>query len=288
MRTAEFLPQLISTCREAIDGLIRDFETEPTRSGFSEIGSVAEVAILGEAIPESATLVQLFSDTAARWLRSGVVEEFCVARADLSCQAALLAYMAQRGATFQTADMLLLKRLCDGRMIGRSEIPALNQRLLTAYFNRCGIDTDFGDAAGRDLSVIVDKRVLRPRSDEYDISASLICAQLLYLDPNSIAKRPWLYPQVLLAQAVRSLNLNWTPVLAFLCGRWFSLDDRLRAAAVDTMMRNLPAKGTLLPAPKGTGIDDEYILRACRGLRIRSTIALAYSLSTLGDSYATN
>lgn len=288
MRCVEFLPDLIFTSCEAIRRLIEDFEAEPTRSGFAELGSVADVAILGENIPEAAILGQLLSDVAARWLRSGLLEEFAFARADLACHAALLAYMAQRGAGFRNAHMMVLKRLGEGRMIGRSEIPVLTQILLAAYLNRCGIDSGFGDAGRRDLSMLLDKRVLRARSDEYDITVSLRCAQLLHLDPSSIARRPWLYPQVLLTQAMRSSNLNWTPVLAFLCGRWFSLDDLLRAAAVDALIRNLPAKGTLLPAPEAAGADNKYVLGASRGLRIRSTIALAYSFHTLGDFYVRN
>jgi hypothetical protein len=90
----------------------------------------------------------------------------------------------------------------------------------------------------------------------------------------------------LLVDAIRSANVNWLPVLTFLGTRSFAVDDRLQRAAFQSILQALPAPGELLPAPPGAGIDSEYIGRAGRGLRIRSTIALAYSLCALGDSHA--
>jgi hypothetical protein len=178
-----------------------------------------------------------------------------------------------------------LKRLCEGRLIGRGEMPVLTQKLTATYLTNCGIDADFGDLGKRDLARMVDKRVLRPRSDEYDLLVVLMCAQLFRLDPETNYSRPSLYPRALLVQAVRSGNTNWLAVLSFLCEQWFSLDTLLRDAAYQRMRATVPSRGELVPAPPGAGIDSEYIGRAGRGLRIRSTIALAYTLSTLGDSY---
>jgi hypothetical protein len=82
----------------------------------------------------------------------------------------------------------------------------------------------------------------------------------------------------LLVQAIRSGNVNWLPVLSFVCAHWFALDNRLRSVAFQNMLQTVPPRGELLPAPRFAGVDREYIGHAGQGLRIRSTIALAYCL----------
>jgi len=265
--------------------LLDAFETAPSRSGLFDVGAVAEMVALGDVVPGIDRVRKPVCNAAARWLRCGILEEFCFSRVELSYYTALLAWLAQSGDGYSAADMSVVKRLCEGRLVGRSEMPVLTQRLTAAYLTRCGIDADFGDLGERDLARMIDKRVLRGRSDEYDILVVIMCAQLLHLEPNLSRSRPSLFPQALLVQAVRSGNSNWLPVLAFLCAHWFALEEGLRSAALAYMLQNLPARGELLPAPQGAAIDSEYIGRAGRGLRIRSTLALAYSLCTPGDCY---
>ena len=247
---------------------------------------IAEILALGDVVPGVECIRKPVCDAAARWLNQGILEDLCFWRVELSYYAALLAYLAQRGESYSPADMTVMKRLSEGRLIGRSEMPVLTQRLTAAYLSRCGSNADFGDLGQRDLARMIDKRVLRARTDEYDVLVVIMCAQLLNLEPDSFHTRPSLYPQAMLVQAIRSAHVNWVPVLAFLCAHWFSLEGGLRDAAAEFILGNLPARGELLPAPQGAVIDSEYIGRAVRGLRIRSTIALAFSLCTLGDSYA--
>lgn len=285
MSLTEFTAELLSTCQAELAHLLTAFENKPTSSGLSDAAAVAEVLVLGDDIPSAALLWQMLSDAAAGWLRLGLLEELCYSRVELIYPAVLLAYMARCGASF-SADMTVMKRLCEGRLIGRSEVPVLTQHLIAAYFTRCGVDADFGDLGRRDLVKMIDKRALRARSDEYDVLVVLMCAQLLQLEGGSALERPTLYPQLLLTQAIRLGNTNWVPVLAFLCGRSFSLDDRLRSAAFESMIEAPPARGELLPIPRAAAIDREYIGRAGRGLRIRSTVALMLSLLTLGETHA--
>ena len=266
--------------------LLDGFDAAPTCSGLAQVGAVAEMVVLGDTVPGSEALREAVCDSAASWLRRGILEEFCISRVELTYHAALLAFLAQRARAYCPGDMAGLKRLCEGRLIGRGEMPVLTQTLTAAYLTRCGIDADFGDLGRRDLARMIDKRVLRPRSDEYDVLAVILYTQLVHLDPQSVHGRPALYPQALLVDAIRSANVNWLPVLTFLGTRSFAVDDRLQRAAFQSILQSLPARGELLPAPPGAGIDSEYIGRAGRGLRIRSTIALAYSLCALGDSHA--
>jgi hypothetical protein len=288
MHATDLVSDLFATCEAEISRLLDGFEAAPTCTGLFDVGAVAEMVVLGYAVPGIEPLRNIVSGAAARWLRSGVLEDFCFSRVELSCYTAMLACLAQRSDTYSPGDMAVMKRLCEGRLIGRSEMPVLTQRLTAAYLTRCGIDADFGDLGRRDLAGMIDRRVLRARSDEYDLLNVIMCAQLLHLEPHAPHSRPSLFPHALLVQAIRSGNANWAPVLAYLCANWFSLKDGLRSASLRCLLENLPARGELLPAPRGAVIDSEYIGRAGRGLRIRSTLALAFSLCTPGDSYAEN
>jgi len=285
MQSTELISQLFSTCFAESLRLLEGFEAAPTSASLFDVGAVAEMVVLGEAIPGSELLQQAICDAAARWLRSGILEDLCMLRMEVLSHAALLAYLARRATDYSAADIAVIKRLCTGRLLGRSEMPVLTQQLTAAYFARCGIDSDFGDMGSRDLARIIDKRILRARSDEYDVMAVLLCAQLLQLEGHLICSRPTRYPRALLVQAIRTDNSNWVPVLAYACAHSFSLDEPLRGAALKYLLRNLPQPGELLPPPAGAGIDSEYIVQAGRGLRIRSTLALAFALCTLGDTY---
>ncbi len=286
MRSTELITRLLATCESELARLITGFEDAPTSSALSGAAAVAEILILGSDIQSADRLQNMLSDAATRWLRLGLLEELCYARVELVYPGVLLAYAARRSGTYRAADMQVIQRLCEGRLIARSEVPVLTQRLIAAYFTRCGVDAEFGDLGHRDLVKMVDKRALRARSDEYDMLVVLMCAQLLQLLGASVFDRPSLYPRLLLAQSVRSANENWLPVLVFLCNRWFPVEDGLRSAARDCIAQILPPPGELLPAPRASDFDQEYISRTGRGLRIRSTIALIFALCTPGESHA--
>src|SRR5690242_13657493 len=165
MRSTEIVSELLATCQMEFAKLLDAFESAPTRSGLFDIGAVAEVAVLGDGIPEAQGLRRMIADGAARCLRSGLLEELCFARVELTYHAALLAYLARTSASFTPTDLATMKRLCEGRLIGRSEMPVLSQHLVAAYLTRCGVEADFGDLGDRDLATMIDKRVLRGRSD---------------------------------------------------------------------------------------------------------------------------
>ena len=182
MNLTEYRSDLVVTCQAELGRLLSGFEAAPSSSGLFDIGAVAEIAVLGDGVPEIEPIRQILCDSAARWLRSGVLEDLCFPRVELTYTAALLAYLAQRSRGFSPGDMAVMKRLCEGGLIGRSEVPVLTQRLIAAYLTRCGIETDFGDLGRRDLMKMIDKRVLRVRSDEYDLLVVLMCAQLLRME----------------------------------------------------------------------------------------------------------
>jgi hypothetical protein len=280
---ANLFPDLTLTCLTHIESLLADFEEAPSRTGFFDIGAVAEILVLSDVIPEMKPLVQPVRDAAAGWLKSGLLEDVCFSRVEFVYHAALLTYLARHGKGFCAGDMAVMRRLCEGRLVGRSEMPILSQNLVAAYFSQCDIAADFGALGERNMAAMIDKRVLRARSDEYDILVLLMCAQLHHLGAGP--ETPALYPHVLLVQAIRSADPNRLAVLAFLCARWFGLPEYLQTA-VSAMVRENQTRTGLLPLPNGSGSDSDYIERTARGLRIRGTVALLSSLHALGDSHA--
>ena len=284
MRSTDIVAGLVSTCERELARLIEDID-RAAGSGLFAIGAVAEILVLADAFEAVEDLRRLVADASARWLRSGLLEECCMSRVEFLYHAALLCYLARFSRNYRATDSAVLNRLCAGRLVGRSESPVLTQRLIGAYFKRSGLRADFGEAGERDFARMIDKRVLRPRSDEYDLLVLLMFAQLVHLGECS-GPGPALCPQVLLIQSMRSQNLNWVPVLAFLSQKFFRADERLAGAAQQFLLSHLPRGGALLPAPAASGVDADFVSRGGAGIRIRSTAALICLLSTTGDIHA--
>jgi hypothetical protein len=272
-------------CRAELERLIREFDSNPSRSAFYDIGAVAEVLVLSVEIPAAESLLQLVRDASARWLKSGLFEDLLIARAEFAYHIALLCYLAQDARSWNPVDMEVIRDLYNGRMIARSEMPLLRQRLITAYLAQCGLRTCSGQTDTRDLARSIERRVLRARCDEFDLQVLLMCAQLHQLKSNDVGELPRTYPQVLLVQAMRSENRNWAPVLTLLCSRFFDAPQALLHTALQFMQDFLPSPGQLLPPPPIGHLDSEYISRTERGLRLRSTIALALTVDYLGEPY---
>lgn len=285
MFTETISTPILRLCQAEFQHLIEELETAPSRTAFFDVGAVAEVLVLTTGILEAEALTRVLRDAAAKWLKSGLLEDLLMARAEFAYHIALLSYLARSAASWSPSDMEVIGDLSKGRLIARNEIPVLRQHLITAYFSRCGLQADFGQLGRRNLAQLVDRRALRARSDEFDLLVLLMCAQLLQLEHNPEYQGPRTYPQVLLGQAMRAGNTNWLPVLTFLCGRFFGLPEPLRRAAFNILQESIPPEGQLLPAPPANQIDSEYIERTERGLRLRSTIALALSLASLGELY---
>jgi hypothetical protein len=279
------LGPMLRFCQTEVQRLIQELESAPSRTAFFDVGAVAEVLVLTTGMPEAEAMTGVLGDAAAKWLKSGLLEDLLMARVEFAYHIALLSYLAQGAESWNPSDIEVIRSLSNGRLIARNEVPALRQHLITAYFSRCGIHTDLGRIGRRSLAQIIDRRVLRARSDEFDLLGLLMCAQLLQLECNAGYKGPRTYPQVQLVQALRAGNRNWLPVLTFLSWRFFACPEELCRAAFKSMQEFIPAEGQLLPSPPANQIDSEYVERTDRGLRLRSTIALALSLALQGELY---
>jgi hypothetical protein len=275
---ADMQMHLLKLCERELEELLREFDVAPGRIVFSDLGAAAEMLILADGIDAAKPMLRRLGMACASWLQSGLFEDLLMGRAELAYHVALMTCLA-RTSDISTADVEGVCRLIEGRLVARNEMPMLRQQLIKAYFSACRIEADYGPSAQRDLARIMDRRVLRPRSDEQDLLSLIMCAQLLQVNQREYTAAPRTFPLVMLVQAIRAGNANWIPPLALLCKRFFGIPREL-AGAADRTMHTLAAECRgLLPCPSADVLDSDYVQRNERGLRLRSTIALALSLS---------
>lgn len=284
MTLTSYADQILATAQTELDRLLADFQSTPSCAGLFDIGGTAEILVLAQGLSTARILTSALANAASGWLRSGLLEDIFFARSGLGYHTALLCYVAWQGCGQQDRELRVVERMFNARLIGRNESAILTQQVIGTYLSLCGIDVDLNKLGKRDLVTMIDKRVLRTRSDEYDLLVLIMGAQLLRLKSSfCLQRKPKLFPHVLLAQAIRSCNLNWIPVLAFLCAIVYGLPTYLEVSATECLSTAVPLTAELLPPPKDIGYDSEYIQRATRGLRLRSTIALALYVDHLMD-----
>ncbi|MBO0724797.1 MAG: hypothetical protein J2P52_04275 [Blastocatellia bacterium] len=263
-----------------LQNVLDDFNAAPSRDYLFEAGAIAEIAILGRDLPSGRRLAAPIGKAAADWARRGLLEEVCFSETLMTYHASILLLLAGE------VDWSVLQRLSDAGMIGRSEWPVLTQLYISATFRKCGIVSAIPGSELADFTARIDKRCLRASSTEYDLALLLMVAQLAQLgetDGMSSAVpygKPRLMPQLLLTQALRWRNLNWLPVLVFLCRRFFSLSPAIEEAARRTLGEVAATPGSFDTHPDDLRRETEYFSRTARSLRIRSATAFAFYLDT--------
>jgi hypothetical protein len=267
---------VLSTCHAELARIIDEMETAPSRTAFFDLGAAAEIVVLAPANSEAEPLRQLLAEAGARWLHSGLLEELVVTRVEFAYHVALLSYLALDSHVSNPSDIETIRTLSHGRFIVRSEIPVMRQLLINAYLLRSGVPVDATSSYRTNLAKVIDKRVLRARPfDEFDLHTLVMCAQLVQLEAYGAQLMPRIQPLTMLIETVRERNRNWAPVLTFLCTQFFGLPEALRAGVVGALRELAPPEGELLPPPPTGQTDSEHVERSERGLRLRSTIALA-------------
>jgi hypothetical protein len=270
------MPVLLSTCRAELARIIAEMELAPSRTAFFDLGAAAEIVVLAPAGSDAEPLRRLLAEAGARWLRSGLLEELVVTRVEFAYHVALLSYLARTFAGVTYSELDTIRSLVEGRLIVRSEIPVMRQLLIDAYLSRSGVAVDMTASYRTNLAKVIDKRVLRGRPfDEFDLYTLVMCAQLVQVQSYAAQLLPRIHPLSMLIETVRDRNRNWAPVLAFLCTQFFGLPAMLRSGVAGALRELAPPEGELLPPPQTGVTDSQHVERSERGLRLRSTIALA-------------
>lgn len=256
-----------------VERLITEFDRSPRPKEFYDLGAIAEVLALCASLASAQPLRARVSVAALAWLRAGLFEDALFAKVEHLYHTTLLCYLASGVPAYRTADAAHAGQLLTSGLVGRSELPVLTMQIVATYVGACGIDFDLDALGSRDLRLVVDKRVLRARSDEYDILTLMMVAQLASLSDRFSHSLPQIFPQALLVQAIRSGHLNWIPILTLLCTTVYGIPPWLRRGATDAMRRSLEQATELLPAPEPGSWENDYVTRAEHGLRVRSSIA---------------
>ncbi|MFV2072660.1 MAG: hypothetical protein ACC742_08410 [Thermoanaerobaculales bacterium] len=260
-------------CAGETDRLIAAFECSPGQNGFFNLGAIAEVLALSVRMDATRALRDRVSLAALGWLRGGLLDDALFARVEFLYHVTLFCFLASKAGDFRPTDAAHTGRLLAGGMAGRSELPVLTMQVVATLMMACGIELDAEAFGRRDLRKVIDKRVLRARSDEFDILTLTMVGQLCSAAEQNRDRLPRLFPQALLVQAIRLGHVNWIAILALLCGTVFGMPGWLRYGAIGALGSHLEEANGLLPPPKQGFVENDHIKRVENGLRIRSSIA---------------
>lgn len=260
-----------SETEKLITQMISDWEALPTSETFFDIGTALEVVILDTENKAIAGLRELFASAALRWLRNGTIENAIFTSIENIYHCSLLCHLASLQPDFVPEDAKIISDLLNGGIVTRSELPVLTQYTVAYHFANIAAHQNIDALARRNISNMIDKRVLRARSDEYDVLVLIMLTQIRK-SINPLLGNLGLLNQVLLVQALRSEDLNRVAILLYLGCKMEILPESLKSSASAFLEQHNPSND-LHPLPTTGDIDHEYTSRASRGLRIRSTIA---------------
>lgn len=275
MNASRFSAEILSTAQCEFERLLADFDANPSRDAFWDIGAALEILALARDVPASRTMVRALTDAGRQWLRSGLLEDIFFSNSDVLYHGALLLYLLRQEDNTPSTEMSIIERMLAGRVIGQNEFPVLVQETIGTLLAECGFSVDPHNLGSRDTALLLDKRILRTRSDESDVVALIICGQLLQLSRSFQPTKPRFFPAVLAIQAMRSGDLNWIAVLAFLCVVVFQSQKFDMDTHIAMCMPEHVQLCDLVPPPKWADCKGMFIQRTARGFRLRSTIALA-------------
>ncbi len=237
--------------------------------------NVTAVVELMQTLPQHVGLRRLRGGVAAAalgWTRSGLLANLLVSRADYGYAVAMLLALASEAEGFECADVDELASLYAGRVIGFSELPILTLRAITFHLGTAGIAARRDDDPIINIRNLIDKRVLRTRTDEYDVISLMMAGQLLSTSGADKSSWPCIFPQMLLTKAIRERDINWIAILAVLAQQLYGAPEPLMRASVH-LLTGIAENEDLLPMPSNKLLYSEFFERSDVGLRLRSTLS---------------
>lgn len=270
--------QRLELCSTALQQLIAEFNQKPDGEGLNDIGAVAEILVLAIDNKTASGLIEQLGSAALLWLKSGLLEEIFYTHMDYGYHLSILCHLASRADGFANEDLTVIKTLIDNGMLLRGEVPVLTQYIITHHLVAAGITIDKPSFAQRDLSKMINKRVLRRRTDEHDVMVLTMIAQARKNHGKELAGDFTLFTRVLLSQAIRSMDHNRTALLLFIYPFLSPLPQWLKTSGINRLIQsNINCAN--FPSPINNQIDNDYVKRAKRGLRLRSLFCYTFVLS---------
>jgi len=268
------LARLDETVGAELDSALHRFSVDRTINSILDVGAVVEVLQSAPQLPSFARARAQVAAAAQQWLKSGLLPELMVMKGALSHPITLLVEIATEAPAYRSGDLDPLAAMVEGGLVGRGELPTLTLQLVSAAFSRLGITIPAVAGRAEDLRRIVDKRVLRSRSDEYDLATLMMAAQLFRAKSTPRDSMPKVFPRIMLVEALRCGHLNWIALLALLNGHVFPQAPRAMMLGARAQLEKAVKGGTdLLPMPNPDVLYSEFLERSDLGLRLRSTLA---------------
>jgi hypothetical protein len=261
--------QLLSLCSQRVEQTIEQIDAAPTTSSLLDIATVSELIV---TLPGSAVLRGVSSSlrsAALRWLRSGLIEDIMMTRAEHSYHMALLVRLASVHDDYKLSDVQHLSYLCAAGACLRGEMPSLTLRTAVSHLARSGVSTGLTVFFEPNEALAYDKRVLRPRNDEQDFRALFMILQLRQLGEVDESWIPRVMPQAMLYHVVQKRDFGALATLALLNKHALSVSPELLRFACMLLAKSIEELDDLLPITSGQ-VDTIY---APTGLRVRNSLA---------------
>ena len=252
---------------------IADMDAAPSVDALFDISAVAELLL---ALPEEPAFMsanELLGTASLRWLRAGMLEGILMSHSEHSYHVSLLMRLAMAVGGVRSSDRTWISNVVGQYGILKVELPTLMLRAADLHFSHAlGVAAS---ALTRHVHnrISIDKRVLRCRTDEQDVSALCVVAQLFSADDIGQQELPGIMPHVMLLHSIRTCNLNWIAILALLKARIFCAPSPLLLHARTAIHAGMRLSQAILPQSSSEEAHNEYTIRARQGLRIRSSLA---------------
>lgn len=261
--------QLLSLCKMKIEQAIRQIDTVPTPRAVIDIANICELFVTVPHNKFLKTVSMALCEASLRWLRSGLLDEIIMTRAEHTYHIALLVRLASAHEDYQNSDVEQLSYLCSAGACLRSEMPFLTLRTSVAQLKKSGVSSGLQLFFDPYESVAYDKRVLRCRSDEQDLRALCMILQLRELNEVDESWPPKVMPQVMLHAALKKNDVGTLAFLSLLGINILNIPDKLLSYARELITNDMEHRADLLP------ITDFYLdtSYAQTGLRVRNSLA---------------
>lgn len=254
-------------CLEGVDNPVTG------KNSFLDVGTLAEFVI---CFPDDELLKpygRMLSDHALRWLRTGLLENAFVNSSAYEYAIALLLSFATRAEGCRGEDRETLAGLVESGVVGRTELPLTWNAAVRAHFAIAGLDVLSAVPDPGEIADNLDKRVLRSKTDSYDLNALITVAQLASLGLLERRDMPNRFAHVLLVHAMRQEHINWLPLAALLGLDYYRIPLATVRAAKARSQALVGGRTSLLPGPPdSTKVDDRARISG-QGVMIRSTLA---------------
>jgi hypothetical protein len=256
-------------CLSELDALY-DRTSLHSSEALLDVGAVAELVLAAPDVQALSGVRVSLARAALGWLKTGLLQEIIITKMEFCYIVALLVQLARIAPEFKSSDISQFAALVASGMIGRTEMPTLTMRVMASAFGQPTLQVTQGVGQRPDFLTIVDKRVLRRRTDEYDIATMLMVAQVIPVEDSG----PRIFPQVLLIDALRQQHENYVAVLAFINRFAFEgAPPAVMEAARIFLLSAIKGADGLLSTPDESYLYSEFLERSDLGLRLRSTLA---------------